>query len=92
MLESKIEKDIKKYLLSLGGYVIKGDTNNSTGTPDIICCLNGKFLAIEVKQPNKSPRINQISNLTNIRKAGGISFYSDSLEHTKSTLKQLKLI
>jgi len=91
MLESKIEKDIKKYLLSLGGYVIKGDTN-IIGTPDIICCINGKFLAIEVKQPNKSPRINQISNLTNIRKAGGVSFYSDSLEHTKSTLKQLKLI
>ena len=92
MLEFKIERDINKYLLSLGAYILKGDTSKNIGTPDIIACINGYFVAIEVKQPTKTPRINQINQLSIIRKSKGIAFYATSTNQVKSTLKELKII
>jgi len=92
MKEKTIENQIKTYLSSLGGYVLKGDNNNISGTPDIICCLRSKFIAIEVKLPNQAPRLNQINNISNIRKSQGVAFYASSLNQVTDTLKKLKLL
>jgi Holliday junction resolvase len=92
MKEKTIENQIKTYLSSLGGYVLKGDNNNISGTPDIICCLRSKFIAIEVKLPNQAPRLNQINNISNIRKSQGVAFYATSLNQVIDTLKKLKLL
>lgn len=45
------------------------------GTPDILACVNGKFVAIELKKDDKSlPDKLQQHKLKKIVKAGGVSF------------------
>lgn len=51
MIESQIKADIKSYLKDSGIYftMVTGGAYGVTGSPDIIACVNGKFLAIEGK-------------------------------------------
>ena len=52
--EKVFENKIKSYLKSIGAYFIKthGDRFSKVGTPDIIACVNGHFVAGEVKAEN----------------------------------------
>ena len=52
--EKVFENKIKAYLKSVGVYFIKthGDRFSKVGTPDILACVNGYFVAIEVKAEN----------------------------------------
>jgi RecB family endonuclease NucS len=52
--EKKVENQIKSYLDLLGAYYLKvhGSMYQPAGTPDILACINGRFVAIEVKRPN----------------------------------------
>ena len=45
--EKIYENKIKSYLKSIGAYFIKthGDRFSKVGTPDILACVNGKFVA-----------------------------------------------
>lgn len=43
------------------------------GTPDIIMCLNGKFIAIELKIDDEAPNALQRAKLDHIERAGGIA-------------------
>ena len=45
-----------------------------SGVPDIICCSNGRFLAIECKAGNKRPTALQEKELQRIRDSGGQVF------------------
>ena len=47
------------------------------GTPDILGCLAGKFVAIELKDYGEKPTELQVYNLQMILKAKGISFVMD---------------
>ncbi|WP_193210372.1 PDDEXK family nuclease [Aliarcobacter butzleri] len=49
MKESEIQKKIIQYLNKIGAYTIKTISTNRNGCPDVICCLNGRFIALEVK-------------------------------------------
>ena len=71
--EKLYENKIKAYLKSIGAYFIKthGDRFSKVGTPDIIACVNGKFVAVEVKAENGKPSDLQLYHLEQIRKAGG---------------------
>jgi hypothetical protein len=88
-LQTKIKKHLEKYH---NAYVIKGEVNNNRATPDLICCINGKFVAIEVKQKGKKPRINQEIIINSILKKGGISFYVDSIEMLYNKLSYYNLL
>lgn len=74
--EKNFENKIKAYLKSIGAYFIKthGDRFSKVGTPDIIACVNGQFVAVEVKAENGKPSELQLYHLEQIRKAGGNSF------------------
>lgn len=53
-LEKDIQKDILKYLKTIPGiffYKAQGGAFGKNGIPDIIVCLDGRFLGIEVKRP-----------------------------------------
>ena len=52
--EKLVEHKIKKYLDSIGAYYLKvhGSAYQPSGTPDILACVNGRFIAVEVKRPN----------------------------------------
>lgn len=49
--EKTFENKIKKYLKGKGAYYVKyhGNAYSTNGTPDILACVNGYFLGIEVK-------------------------------------------
>lgn len=44
-----------------------------SGVPDIVCCLNGKFIGIECKAGVNKPTALQERELDAIKKAGGFS-------------------
>ena len=51
MREKPFELKIRKYLESRGHWVVKYFANGFTksGIPDLLACVNGRFVAIEVK-------------------------------------------
>ncbi len=94
MNEKQIENQIKQYLDSIGAWHIKthGNMFSKAGTPDVVACLKGKFVAIEVKQPGGVVSALQAAHIELIKKAGGIAFVSYSLEETKKYLEELNIV
>ena len=86
MPESAIQRKILEYLKSIGGYPVKVVAATLSGNPDIICCLKGKFVAIEVKQPGKNPTALQKLKMERIAEAGGIAFTARSVADVKDKL------
>lgn len=71
--EKQIENKIKAYLRSKGCWCVKYFANSFTpvGIPDILACVNGHFVAIEVKNETGKPSEIQLYTLQDIRNAGG---------------------
>lgn len=91
--EKNFENKIKAYLKSIGAYFIKthGDRFSKVGTPDIIACVNGNFVAVEVKAENGKPSDLQLYHLEQIRKAGGYEtvLYPKDFEKFKKDVESL---
>lgn len=90
MSESKIQNKIIKYLNSIGAYSVKTISTNRSGCPDIICCLKGKFIALEVKTEKGITSALQKHHIEEIKNCGGISGIVRSIEDVKELLKLLK--
>ena len=75
-LEKIYENKIKRYIKDHKGYCVKyhGNYYSENGTPDIMACINGYFLAIEVKAPEGKPSELQLAKIAEIRKAGGLAY------------------
>ena len=94
MASEKIyENKIKNYLKSIGAYFIKthGDRFSRIGTPDIIACVNGKFVAVEVKGEKGKPSDLQLYHIDQIQKAGGYGtvLYPKDFEKFKKDVESL---
>ena len=91
--EKLYENKIKAYLKSIGAYFIKthGDRFSKVGTPDIIACVNGHFVAVEVKAENGKASELQIYHIQQINKAGGfgIILYPKYFEDFKKCCENL---
>ena len=76
MREKLFENKIKKYIEAKGGWQVKFFANKYTksGIPDILACINGYFVGIEVKSDKGSPSELQLHNVRAIRRAGGFAF------------------
>lgn len=89
--EAKLKKKIKKLLDAHGVYHFSpiGGPYSSRGVPDIICCADGKFIAIEVKAPGRLYNVTRLQahNIEQIRKAGGIALVTDSIDHMEVYLR-----
>lgn len=94
MSEKRIENQIKQYLDSIGAWHIKthGNMFSKAGTPDIVACINGTFVAIEVKRPGGIVSKLQKANIRLIHQAGGVAFVAYSLEEAKEYLKKFNII
>lgn len=93
--EKKVENQIKCYLDKLGAYHVKihGSAYMPAGTPDILACIKGRFIGIEVKKPNggvvsalQKLKIKQIKN------AGGVALVATSVEEVERELSRHNLI
>lgn len=69
-----------KYLEQVGAYAVKIVVAGKAGTPDIFCCLRGKFIAIEGKTETGQLSKLQIEKLEQIENAGGITIVAYSYE------------
>lgn len=93
--EKKVEAQIKNYLDSLGAYYLKvhGSMYQPAGTPDILACVNGRFVAIEVKRPSGG-RVSalQKSKLKQIEAAGGVAIVARSVEDVSSVFRKRDVV
>jgi Holliday junction resolvase len=73
--ESKIKTKIHALLKAHGAYAVNyiGGISANNGTPDILACLNGRFIGIEAKAGKNKPTDLQTLNLKRIDEAGGLA-------------------
>jgi archaeal holliday junction resolvase (hjc) len=94
MKEQDIQRKIIKYLESVGAYVVKVVASNKSGTPDILACYRGIFLAIEVKRPETKTNVSELQeyNIKKIKEAGGIAIVSWDLDAVKAVVENINLM
>lgn len=76
----------------IGWYVkVWGGGFQKAGVPDILACIRGRFVAIEVKASNGRPSALQILNCENIQASGGLSWilYPEEFEEFKHAILSL---
>lgn len=71
--EAKVKAQIKKILKEHGVWYAMpmGTGYGNSGVPDFLCCIKGKFLAIEAKAGKGIPTALQEKNIRDIENAGG---------------------
>lgn len=91
--EKTFENKIKKCLKDNGCWYVKYFANRMTksGIPDILACVNGFFVAIEVKASNGKPSELQLYHRDEIRKAKGMSIiiYPEQWDDFKLLIQDL---
>ena len=94
MREKNIENRIKKYLDEIGAYHVKFHATAFTraGVPDILACINGQFVAIEVKQENGRVSALQKAHQRKVLAAGGVAIIVWSFDGFLQALKNERLI
>ena len=87
--ESLVKKKIHALLKAHGAYHVNyiGGVSANNGTPDILACLNGRFIGIEAKAGKNKPTDLQTLNLKRIDEAGGLA-----LVINEENLNQLEFI
>jgi Holliday junction resolvase len=73
--ESKVKAKVVKLLKQYGAYYFFPATHGygRSGVPDVVCCIKGKFLAIECKANGNKPTPLQEREIKAIRTAQGIA-------------------
>lgn len=95
--EAKVKKKVKEILDRSGRvYHCMPPANGfgRTGIPDILCCISGRFLAIECKANGNTPTVRQQTELDGIEAAGGVALVInetnlDLLERVVQTMLNL---
>lgn len=89
--EAKVKEKIKKILKEHNVYFAMpmGTGYGNSGVPDFLCCVNGKFLAIEAKAGKGIPTALQEKNMRDIKAAGGTALVVNetNFEELKECLK-----
>lgn len=93
--EKAFETKIKRFLDENGAWFVKywaGAQFTKSGVPDILSCVNGYFVGIEVKAQNGIPSELQLHNIRKINDSGGFAFvlYPSAFERFKSFIVDLK--
>lgn len=80
--EKKLQDKCISYLKSKGIYFINkfGDGRSGKGCPDLITCINGKFVAFELKSGVNDMQADQIIHKKRIIKSGGLHYSPYTLE------------
>lgn len=84
-VKAKIHALLKKHKAYAVNYI--GGISANNGTPDILACLNGRFIGIEAKAGKNKPTDLQTLNLKRIDEAGGLA-----LVINEENLNQLEFI
>jgi hypothetical protein len=88
--ETNFKRKVLAYLKKTypNAWVYKCSDKFIAGIPDVLCCIQGRFIAIELKiLPNKPTNL-QIYVLELIRKAGGAVGVAYSINDVKNILER----
>ena len=92
--EKTFENKVKKWLKEEGIYFVKiwGGGFQRAGIPDILCCVNGKFVALELKSETGKLSELQKYNLDKIKESGGVALCvrPSDFEDVKLVLNSLR--
>lgn len=93
--EKKVENKIKQYLDLIGAYHVKihGSAFMPSGTPDILACVQGRFVAIEVKRP-EGGRVSPLQKhkLELIERSGGVGIVARDVSDVSERLQREHLV
>lgn len=79
--EGHLKKQVKAYLKSIGAqYYMPVPGGFGKQSVDFLCCINGRYVAIETKKPGKGATKRQDIFLTEVQEAGGIGFCCDTYD------------
>lgn len=92
--EKNFENRVKNFLRDNNIWYIKifGGGFQRAGIPDLLCCIDGLFMAIELKSENGTVSELQKMNIDKIKKSGGIAiilYPHQFAEFKKIILKEL---
>ena len=92
--EGRVKKDIKKILDAAGVWYYCPVSNGMGrhGIPDFICCINGRFVAIEAKAANGKATTLQLGEFTKIKAAHGKAWlvFPDTIDVLRLMVDQVK--
>lgn len=97
--ETLVVDKIRKYILSIEPtahiYKVYGSGFSRRGEPDLLCCIRGRFIGLEVKDPNNksygaTPL--QLQVINEIKESGGIASVVMSPEDVEVLLYESKVI
>jgi len=89
MLEKDIVAAIMRWLKTAPrcfAWKEHGGLYSTAGVPDVICCLDGRFFAFEVKTPEGRLTKLQEHTIQRIEDAGGHAFVVRSVDDVKAVL------
>jgi hypothetical protein len=92
MLEKDFKVKVQKWLKSLPNvWSVKIQQRSISGTPDILACINGRFVAFELKKDHKS-KITRLQehNIKLIRDANGyaVVLHPENFEEIKTDIER----
>jgi Holliday junction resolvase len=92
--EKRVKTKVEAVLKNEGAYYFFPATHGygRSGVPDIIACVNGRFLAIECKAGGNKPTALQVREIENIRLAGGVAVVAneENWEMVRPLVRELK--
>lgn len=67
-----------------------GGVGQRSGIPDLLCCIRGRFLALEIKSPKGAGRLGpkQKVEMEAIQRAGGGAYVISNFEELEAALKE----
>lgn len=85
--EKKVKTKVTNILKEYGIYYFYPVTGGygMSGVPDIVCCYNGRFLAVECKAGSNKTTALQDKNIRQIRECGGTALVinEDNIEEVR---------
>lgn len=94
--ESKVQSEIIRYLRSEGFYVYKNAASMYTepGRPDLVACINGYFVGLEIKRPGKLNNVSDAQKIVGhqIQKAGGLWRAVDNVDDVKALVDFIRKV
>ena len=89
--EKKLQDKAISYLKGRGIYYLNlyGDGRSGKGKPDIIACLNGRFVAFELKVGANDMQDDQILHKIRIERSNGLHYSPYTLEEFISIVEAI---
>lgn len=91
MLESTIEKYLKKRVESIGGKCYKLNSDSSSGMPDRFILYKGNTYYVETKAPDKNPRKLQLKIHKEFSKCEITVFIIDTKKLVDDFIERIKI-